>query len=73
VNKRVSAYAPVRCDQCEMVSINGVACHEMGCPNRNARRDLDTGEWVRQYTCFTCGFQADNGTVCCSDEEELTL
>ena len=22
----------MRCDQCEMVSINGVACHETGCP-----------------------------------------
>ena len=24
----------MHCDQCEMVSINGVACHEFGCPNR---------------------------------------
>ena len=23
----------MKCDQCEMLSINGVACHEIGCPN----------------------------------------
>ena len=22
-----------RCDQCEMISVNGQACHEIGCPN----------------------------------------
>lgn len=24
-----------RCDSCEVVMINGVRCHEHGCPNRN--------------------------------------
>ena len=24
----------VRCSQCEALVINGVACHETGCPNR---------------------------------------
>ena len=24
----------VRCSQCEACSINGVACHETGCPNQ---------------------------------------
>lgn len=23
----------IRCSQCEAVAINGVACHERGCPN----------------------------------------
>jgi hypothetical protein len=27
----------MNCDQCEMLSINGMACHETGCPN--ARRE----------------------------------
>ena len=22
-----------RCDQCQVVAINGIACHETGCPN----------------------------------------
>lgn len=29
----------MKCDQCEMVSINGVACHETGCPNSRAKWD----------------------------------
>lgn len=71
MSDRASAYVPVRCDQCEMLSINGRACHEMGCPNRDARWDAESGQWVRQYTCFECGCKADNGTVCC--DEELSL
>lgn len=27
-----------RCDQCVMVRINGVACHEHGCPNARKGR-----------------------------------
>jgi hypothetical protein len=26
-------YLTVKCDQCEALVINGVACHEAGCPN----------------------------------------
>ena len=26
-------YASPRCSQCEALVINGVACHEVGCPN----------------------------------------
>ena len=25
-------YKRVHCDSCEMLAINGVACHEIGCP-----------------------------------------
>ena len=35
------------CDQCEILSINGVLCHEHGCPN--AYRD-------EKRKCFDCGF-----------------
>jgi len=24
----------LKCDQCSALSINGIACHELGCPNR---------------------------------------
>jgi hypothetical protein len=26
-------YVRVKCDQCEILVINGIACHEHGCPN----------------------------------------
>lgn len=28
----------IRCDQCEVLVINGVICHEFGCPNKNKKR-----------------------------------
>ena len=32
----------VRCSQCEAAVINGLACHETGCPNgRRADRDME--------------------------------
>ena len=37
----------MKCDQCEMLSINGVPSHERGCPNTNRRYDADTQEWVQ--------------------------
>lgn len=35
-----------RCDQCEAAMINGVFCHEIGCPN--ARKIKVDGEWITQ-------------------------
>jgi hypothetical protein len=32
------------CDQCEALVINGVFCHETGCPN--TRKVKVDGEWV---------------------------
>jgi hypothetical protein len=32
----------VKCSQCEAVAINGIACHEQGCPNQT-------------YECRGCG------------------
>lgn len=58
-----------RCDSCEMLSINGVACHETGCPNAKARWDAGTSSWVRQHECFECGCQVDDGVACCQPEE----
>jgi hypothetical protein len=34
------AYTP-RCSQCEVLVINGIACHETGCPNDV---DVDTDD-----------------------------
>jgi hypothetical protein len=35
----------LKCDQCQMLSINGIACHETGCPNM--RKAWVDGEWVK--------------------------
>ncbi len=32
------------CDQCEALVINGVFCHEQGCPNE--KKEYVDGEWV---------------------------
>ena len=57
----------MKCDQCEMLSINGIACHETGCPNEgNAWIE---GEWVKQYECPECGTMHTNREAlseCCA-------
>ena len=57
----------VRCDQCEMVSINGTACHEHGCPNSSANWDRETQEWVLQRECRDCGLTIDADDFCCQE------
>ena len=37
-------HVSIRCDSCEMVSINGVACHETGCPGAKLERDNEEQE-----------------------------
>jgi hypothetical protein len=61
-----------RCDQCEALVINGVYCHETGCPNSRSRFDAESGEWIKQRECFECGCTVDANDPCCSisDEEE---
>jgi hypothetical protein len=39
------------CDQCNVVTINGVATHEAGCPN--SWKDAATGEPL-PWVCFNC-------------------
>jgi hypothetical protein len=58
------------CDQCEMLAINGVPCHERGCPNMGARWDSERGEWVKQRECFECGMDVDYDDPCCSAPPE---
>jgi hypothetical protein len=55
-----------RCDQCEALFINGVYCHETGCPNSHSRYDAESGEWIRQRKCFECGCTVDTDDPCCS-------
>jgi hypothetical protein len=55
--------------------INGVFCHETGCPNTNSRYDEDSETWVKQRECFECGCTVDADDECCNapfedDEDE---
>ena len=54
------------CDQCEAAMINGVFCHETGCPN--SRKRFIDGEWVKVWKCFECGCETTDEN-CCVDEE----
>jgi hypothetical protein len=45
----------LHCDQCEAVSINGLACHETGCPNAKHECNGCTNLIpVRQRYCEDC-------------------
>lgn len=58
--------ARIKCDYCQLVSINGMVCHEEGCPNSGARYDKARQEWIKQRKCFECGCTVDRGDPCCS-------
>ena len=42
----------MKCDQCEVARINGIACHEEGCPNSHL--DPITGD-PHPVECGECG------------------
>jgi hypothetical protein len=57
----------VNCDQCQMLSINGIPCHETGCPN--SRKTYRYGAWILIVECRECGCEVESGTSCdCMDE-----
>jgi hypothetical protein len=63
----------VHCNQCAMMAINGVACHETGCPHMGARWDAESECWIAQRECFDCGCTVNADDPCCSvpfDESE---
>lgn len=57
-----------RCDQCEALVINGVYCHETGCPNSRKTWDEDRQEWILYLECRECGCDVEEGTVCSCQE-----
>jgi hypothetical protein len=52
----------IRCDQCQAAMINGVFCHETGCPN--SRKTFVDGDWVHYVECFYCGCDVVQGEMC---------
>jgi hypothetical protein len=58
----------MHCDECEILAINGVACHEHGCPHSKDRWDGE--QWIAQRRCFACGCTVDRDDPCCSQEVE---
>jgi hypothetical protein len=47
VAEDIEDYEPrIRCRQCQMLSINGVACHETGCPNSNKIWCIEENDWI---------------------------
>ena len=52
------------CNQCEMLSINGVNCHETGCPNEGKTWSPERQEWVRYNKCPECGSEVEEGQAC---------
>lgn len=43
----IEAYEPrIRCNQCMMLSINGVPCHETGCPDSNKVWSVEENDWI---------------------------
>lgn len=54
----------MHCDHCEMIAINGVACHEQGCP-RTPRQCRECGEMFEPdghlQLCEGCREDMDEG------------
>lgn len=57
-----------RCNQCEACMINGVFCHETGCPNIN-KRYFDGEGWLSVRECKECGSEVLGDDTCCESEE----
>ena len=59
----------MRCDQCQALMIQGMFCHETGCPHEKSRYDEESGEWIRQRECWICGYTVDADNPCCEGEQ----
>ena len=57
----------IKCDQCDSATINGLPCHETGCPNHHI--DLATGK-PYPIECRECGcdFQPNSNEQIYCDE-----
>lgn len=76
---------PPKCNQCDSAVINGVYCHESGCPNQDKKYNHESESWESVYECSECGCEhnsAESAGECCQDgidsieleeEEEIPL
>jgi hypothetical protein len=55
-----------QCNQCEALVINGMFCHEHGCPNEYKKWDNETEEWKSVIECPECGCDVEEGETCCN-------
>jgi len=60
----------MRCNQCSAAIINGVFCHEIGCPNMRSRYDAALDAWIKMRECSECGSIVDQSEPCCNEENE---
>lgn len=47
----------MKCNQCDYLYINGIGCHETGCPNIK-----------RKLECFYCGYEIPEDGCNCMEE-----
>lgn len=67
--RTTTSMSTIYCDRCQMLSINGTACHEIGCPNMG--KVWEDGEWVKYHECYICGCDVRLGDNCdCQDDVE---
>lgn len=62
--------ARIRCDQCNPAMINGIFCHETGCPNERRTWMPERQQWVQFFDCFECGYPVECGEVCSCQNPE---
>lgn len=49
IASEIEEYEPrIKCTQCQMLSINGVPCHETGCPNSNKVWSIEENDWIEE-------------------------
>ena len=60
-------YIP-KCNQCDSAVINGVYCHEIGCPNSKKTWVPDEQAWVLFLECPICGSDVREGEFCDCNE-----
>ena len=58
------------CDQCNALVINGIFCHEHGCPNERKTWDAEDGQWLKVFKCNHCGDDVLENELCLCWEEE---
>lgn len=58
----------MKCNQCEAAMINGVYCHESGCPNQDKKYNAESESWESVFECSECGSEydsAESAGECC--------